>query len=98
MKKLSLNAKKIMAKILKVIAIALIVIGIVLLLPWAVMMFWAIFTHLHHGMVEMTDNLRLFYLGWMLLGAAPVAIGGSCLLWAENVLQRIGWKIEVKQR
>lgn len=98
MKKLSLKVKKVMAKILKVIAVILIVIGIILLLPWMVMTFWAIFTHLHHGMVEMSDNLRLFYLGWMLLGGAPVAVGGSCLLWAENILQRIRWRNEVVQR
>ena len=90
--------KKICATILKVVSIILMVIGFILLLLWAVMAFWAIFTHLHHGMVEMSDNLRLFYLGWMLLGAAPVAIGVSCLLWAESILQRIKWAKEVTQR
>ena len=89
--------KKIVAVVLEVIAIVLIVVGIVILLPWMVMVSRAIFIHLHQGMVVMTDNMRLFYLGWMLLGAAPVAIGGSLLLWAGNILKRIKWANEVVQ-
>jgi len=83
-----------MAVILKVTSIVLMVIGVIILLPCFVMAFWSIFTHIHNGMVEMSDNLRLFYLEWMLLGAAPMTIGSSSLLWAENILEKIRWRIQ----
>ena len=90
--------RMVIAKVARVFAVVLMVIGVIVLIPCFIMAFYAIFTHIHQGMVVMSDSARLFYLGWMLLGAAPAAIGGSLLLWAENILQRIRWANEVKQR
>lgn len=97
MKTISLKFKKIMAKILEVIAIILISIGIITLLPWMYMASFAIFTHINQGYVQMSDNIRLFYLEWMIFGSLPVTIGGVTLIYAQNILKRIKWRMEEQE-